>query len=402
MSYLKETGKREALLFVLLVYGASRFLYLGAGTFFASVVPVSRFHLITADVPFGKTSLWSHWDGEHYLALAAGGYLQPPGDVSPAFFPLYPLLMRSFAGLFGGPVSWGALSVWGVGISLAALPFALFFVYRIAEDGWDRDVARGATLALAFFPTAFFLNAVYTESLFLALSAGALWAAKVRKDLLLACVLAGLAAATRNVGLFLLVPLLYEWYKYRDLYRWRVLYLALAPSGIFLYAAYLWLRFGDPLLFYTDQQKWGREPSGPLVTIVNAWTSATEGAYRLLDPGLWSDPTLAGLANQVAGGRNLYDLLFFLFAVVVLLVGLHDLPPDLSIYAALLVLPAALFGTLQSPLMGAPRYVLVAFPLFIVLGMLHKNRPVFVAGLVLSTALSLVFCALFVTWRFVA
>jgi hypothetical protein len=52
--------------------------------------------------------------------------------------------------------------------------------------------------------------------------------------------------------------------------------------------------------------------------------------------------------------------------------------------------------------MGAPRYVLVAFPLFIVLGLLARNRPVFVTGLALSTALSLVFCALFVSWRFVA
>jgi hypothetical protein len=402
MSYFKRAEKREALLFVLLVWVASRSLYFAAGVLFAGLVPVSRFHLVTADVPFGRTSLWSHWDGEHYLALAADGYLQPPGDVSPAFFPLYPLLMRSFAGLFGGPVSWGALSVWGVLISLLALPFALFFVYRLAEEGWDAGVARGAVFALAFFPTAFFLNAVYTESLFLALSAGSLWAARVRKDLLLACGFAAVATATRNVGLFLLAPLFYEWIRNRDLYGWRGLYLALAPSGLLAYAAYLWLRFGDPLLFYTDQQKWGREPSGPLATVVNAWSSAADGAGRLLDPRLWSDPSLANLADHLGGANNLYNLLFFLFAAIVLLAGLRDLPPDLSLYAFLLVLPAALFGTPQNPLMGAPRYVLVAFPIFIILGMLHRNRPVFFAGLVLSTTISLVFCALFVTWRFVA
>jgi hypothetical protein len=401
MSYLKRSEGREALLFVLLVWGASRLMYLVAGVLFAAVVPVSRFHLITADVPFGRTSLWSHWDGEHYLGLAAGGYLQPPGDVSPAFFPLYPLLMRSFAGLFGGPLSWGTLSVWGVLISLSALPFALFFVYRIAEEAWDTGVARGAVLALAFFPTAFFLNAVYTESLFLALSAGALWAARVRRDLLLACVLAGLATATRNVGLFLLAPLAFEWFRNRDLYRWRVLYLALAPTGLLAYAAYLWARFGDPLLFYTDQAKWGREAEGPLATVMQAWLAAADGAARLVGGGFWSGPSLASLANTLAGASNFYNLVFFLFAVVVLVAGIRDLPPDLAVYAALLVLPAALFGTPQSPLMGAPRYVLVAFPLFIILGMLYKNRPVFVAGLTASAIISLVFCALFVTWRFV-
>lgn len=402
MSYLKETAKREGLLFVLLVFGASRLLYLAAGSLFASVVPVSRFQAVTMDVPFGRMGLWSHWDGEHYVALAAGGYLQPPEQVSPAFFPLYPLLMRSFAELFGGPVTWGSLSVWGPLISLAALPFALFFVYRIAEDQWDSGVARGTVLALAFFPTAFFLNAAYTESLFLALSAGSIWAARVRRDLLLACALAGLAAATRNVGVFLLAPLAYEWFRNRDAYRWRGLYLALAPSGLIAYAAYLWLRFGNPVLFYTDQQKWGREPAGPLATAVKAYSSAAEGAGRLLDPRLWSDPSLTNLADHLAGAANLYNLLFFLFAVVVLLAGLRDLPPDLALYAFLLVLPAALFGTPENPLMGAPRYVLVAFPLFIVLGMLHRNRPVFVTGLVLGTLVSLVFCALFVSWRFVA
>ena len=402
MSYLKETAKREGLLFVLLVYGASRSLYLVAGALFAGVVPISRFQAVTMDVPFGRMGLWSHWDGEHYVALAAGGYLQPPEQVSPAFFPLYPLLMRSFAQLFGGPVSWGALSVWGTLISLLALPFALFFVYRIAEDGWDTGVARGAVLALAFFPTAFFLNAAYTESLFLALSAGSLWAARVRRDLLLACLLAGLATATRNVGVFLLAPLAYEWFRHRDLYGWRGLYLALAPSGLVAYASYLWLRFGDPLLFYTDQQKWGREPAGPIETAANAWQSAVAGSARLLDPALWANPSLAGFADHLAQGRNLYNLLFFLFALAVLVAGLRDLPPDLTIYAFLLVLPAALFGTPQSPLMGAPRYILVAFPLFIILGLLARNRPVFVTGLVFSTFLSLAFCALFVTWRFVA
>ena len=206
-AYPKESARREGLLFVLLVFAASRLLYLGAGSLFASVVPVSRFQAVTMDVPFGRMGLWSHWDGEHYVALAAGGYLQPPEYVSPAFFPLYPLLLRSFAELFGGPVTWGTLSAWGPLISLAALPFALFFVYRIAEEHWDAGVARGAVLALALFLTTFFLNAAYTESLFLTLSAGSLWAARARRDVLLACALAGVAVAMRNVGVVLRVAI---------------------------------------------------------------------------------------------------------------------------------------------------------------------------------------------------
>jgi hypothetical protein len=347
-------------------------------------------------------NLWSHWDGEHYVTLALGGYLNPPDDVSPAFFPLYPLLVRSTAELFGGPISREALSVWGPLISLLLLPFALYFVYQIALDGWGHRVARGAVLALAFFPTTFFLNAAYTESLFLALSAGSVWAIRVRKNLLLACVLAGLACTTRNMGVFLIVPLLYEWIKNIDHYRWRGAYLALVPSGLIAYTGYLWARFGDPLLFYTAQEDWGREATGPLATVGMAWASAVEGAGSLLGPGLWADPTLGNLANHLAAAGNLTNLAFFVFAVAVLLAGSRDLPPSLTLYGLLLIAPATLFGTPQSPLMGTPRYILVAFPLFIVLGLQSQNRWLFRGWLLLSTILSLTLCALFASWRFVA
>ena len=60
------------------------------------------------------------------------------------------------------------------------------------------------------------------------------------------------------------------------------------------------------------------------------------------------------------------------------------------------------FGKPETPLMGFPRYVLVAFPLFIVLAVLLKNRRHLRLWLGLSAAFSLVLCAEFVSWRFVA
>src|SRR5215213_7742480 len=398
----KESRKSTGVAFVLAVYAASRLFYLISGPLLAYLVPTSSFQRVTLDVPSGSMNIWSHWDGEHYVELAMGGYLQPPENVSPAFFPLYPLLMRSFAELFGGPLSKEALSVWGPLLSLLFLPFALYFIYQIALDGWGERVAQGTVLTLAFFPTTFFLNSAYTESLFLALSAGSLWAVRVRRDLLLACVLGGFAAATRNVGVFLIVPLLYEWIKDIERYRWRGIYLALAPAGLLAYMGYLWARFGDPLLFYSAQKNWGRQATGPLDTAGRAWGSAVEGAGRLLDPGLWAHPSLENVADHLAGAVNLFNLVSFAFAAFVLLAGLRYLPLSLSIYGLLLVAPATLFGTPGSPLMGTPRYVLVAFPIFIVLGLLAKNRLLFSAWLASSTLASLILCALFVSWRFVA
>ena len=402
MEYEKVNRKSNGLAFVLAVYAASRLLYLISGSLLAYVVPTSSFQRVTLDVPFRSMNIWSHWDGEHYVALAMGGYLNPADSVSPAFFPLYPLLMRSFAELFGGPISKEALSVWGPLLSLLFLPFALYFIYQIALDEFDERVAKGAVLILAFFPTTFFLNAAYTESLFLALSAGALWAVRVRKDLLLACVLAALAGATRNVGVFLMVPLMYEWIKDLESFRWRGIYLLLAPGGLLAYMGYLWVRFGDPLLYYSAQESWGRQATGPLDTASRALGSAAEGAGRLIDPGLWANPTLGNVAYHLGGAVNFFNLVFFVFAGVVLIAGLKELPLSLTIYGLLLVAPATLFGTPESPLMGTPRYVLVAFPVFIVLGLFFRNRVLFGGWLVLSGLVSLALCALFVSWRFVA
>jgi hypothetical protein len=403
MGYEKEN---KGLGFVLLVYATSRLFYLVAGALFVRIVPVGRFQRITSDVPFGTMNLWSHWDGEHYVALAAGGYLQSPDHVSPAFFPLYPLLMRSFAELFGGPLSLGALSLWGVIISLLALPFALYFIYQIALDGWGEQTARVTVLTLAFFPTTFFLNSAYTESLFLALSAASLWALRVRKDLLLACALAGFAAATRNVGLFLVVPLAYEWLRGgagRE-YGWGrgAACLALAPSGLLWYAVYLWLRSGNPFLFHSAQAYWNRRPTDPLTFVTSVFTEAYEGLTGLFRPQPLADTALEDLMSRLNGTTDAYNLLFLLFAVALLLLGLRVLPLSLSAYAFLLVVPAVFFGKPETPLMGFPRYVLVAFPLFIVLAVLLKNRRILAFWLVLSAAISLLFCAEFVSWRFVA
>jgi hypothetical protein len=259
-----------------------------------------------------------------------------------------------------------------------------------------------AILTLALFPTSFFFNAAYTESLFLALSAGSLWALRVRRDLLLACLLAGLATATRNVGVFLLVPLAYEWLRNAREYRWRGVYLALAPSGLALYAAYLWWRFGDPLLFYTQQSRWGREATGPLDTLLGALTRGGQGIAGLFSPRLWADPSLGRVADALAATNNAYNLIFLGLALALLVAGLKVLPPDLSAYSLLLILPPTLFGTPQGPLMGLPRYVLVAFPLFIVLGALLRDRRPLTVWLAASAAFSLILCALFVSWRFVA
>jgi hypothetical protein len=72
------------------------------------------------------------------------------------------------------------------------------------------------------------------------------------------------------------------------------------------------------------------------------------------------------------------------------------------LYAAALALIPAFFGSKNDPLMSLPRYLLVAFPLFVALGTLLKNRLLLTAWVAGSALLSLSLVALFVNWYYVS
>jgi hypothetical protein len=296
----------------------------------------------------------------------------------------------------GGPALCGVL------ISLTATPFALFFLYRIAEKLYDQRVARAATLALAFFPTAFFLNAVYSDALFLALSAGAVWAALVRRNLLLAGIFGAFAAATRNLGVVLILPLFFEWLRYRREFGVRGLAgIAMIPAGFLGYAGFLWARFGDPLVSARQQDEhWGRELANPFATLGDAWQVASDGMKYLLDPGTLF---LSSSATPTLEASNTLNLVFLVLFVILLVIGFFVLPPGLSLYALVVVLLPVLMPAPSFPLMSLPRFLLGAFPIFLVLGyLLSRSRPALVIWLLCSAGSGVALTTLFTTWRWVA
>jgi hypothetical protein len=338
---------------------------------------------------------WAHWDGAWYSEIATEGYGTRAPE-STAFFPLYPLLVKLGSSLAGGP------AVWGVVISLLCTALALYFVYRIAENLYGVSAARASTLALAFFPTAFFLNAVYTEALFLALTAGAVWAARVRGNFWLAGVFGALAAATRNLGVLLLVPLFFEWARRRRTVGLRGLAgLVLVPAGLVAYAVFLRQRFGNALVFARQQSAyWERELTAPLTTLGRAWRDAGEGMKYILDPATLFLEAPAGPSLEASNTLNLVFLVFFLLVMVL---GFVVLPPDLSIYTSLIVLLPVLTPAPDFPLMSMPRFVLGAFPVFLVLGyLLSRSKLALISYLVLAGGLGVALTALFTTWRWVA
>lgn len=361
----EEERKGSALPFLFSIFLVSRLFFFAVGALADSFLP----HLLSSHPYKPDVSgfdIWGRLDGVRYMVIAALGYSFD--FTNTAFFPLYPLLMRLFLEVFGGyPVIWGVL------ISLVGSAFAFYFIFEIARELYGERVARIAIICFAFFPTAFFLNAVYTEGLFLALSAGSIWAARVKRNFLLGCILAALAATTRNLGFLLVIPLALEWYSHREKLGWRWVWLALPPSGLAAYMGYLWWKFSDPLLSYKAQATWGRELHNPLDTVGAAISQAYAGFPQLLDLGtLFFDQR-----DSDPGERAQAAVYFVIVAIFVLLliVGIRLLPKGLWLYSLLLVLVPEISVNYDEALQSAGRFVLQAFPIFFVLGVLFLRRP---------------------------
>ena len=380
--------------FVLAVFAASRLLFLGAGARTQALLPKAEPAGSPLEPP-GFLNYWAHWDGAWYAQIATEGY-GAGAPASTAFFPLYPMLVRLGTVLGGGPAFWGVL------ISLVATLFTFYFLYGIAERLYSTDIARASTLALAFFPAAFFLNAVYTEALFLMFTTGSIWALYVRRDLLFAGLLGALAAATRNLGLLLLIPLFIEWYRNRREFGSGGLSgILLVPAGLLAYGIFLAGRFGDPFISVRQQEEyWGRTFVSPVATLQGAWSSAVEGA------GYWLQPAtlfLSPSSGPSLEASNTLNLVFLVLLLVLMVVGFVALPPGLFLYTFVIMILPTLTPSPIFPLMSLPRFMLGAFPLFLVLGyLLARSRTALAIWLVLSVGGGVALTALFTTWRWVA
>ncbi|MGX6448223.1 mannosyltransferase family protein, partial [Patulibacter sp. S7RM1-6] len=140
------------------------------------------------------------WDAVWFLDIAGVGY---PTSYAPrtAFFPLYPVLVNVGGFLVRSPMVAGLL------LSLACAYAGAMLVHRLTDMELGRRSAGMAVWALLAFPGSLWLTAVYSEGLFLLLSAGCLYAAR-RRRWPLAALCGVLAALTRSAGIVLVVPLL--------------------------------------------------------------------------------------------------------------------------------------------------------------------------------------------------
>src|SRR4051794_9553842 len=343
--------------------------------------------------PFGEPldtlfSPLARWDSIWYLGIAHDGY----AGASTAFFPLYPLLVRALAPV-GTP--WALLAS-AYAVSLASFAGALVLLRRLVELELGADAARRALFLLAFFPGALWFGVPYSESVFLLLSVGAIYAARTN-HWAWAGVCAALASGTRSAGIVLLVPLAMIAWRRRDR---AAVWLALAPAGLAAYSGYLAATQGDAFAYLHLQDTWFRSFAGPFGAIVDGMRAAWDGALQLISgshdhiyfPAAGGDPF-------IAAAHNLELFAFLVFGVVATIGALRRLPRPYGAYVvAALALPLS-FPVEPQPLMSLPRFLAVLFPSFMWIAL--KPRAARVAFGVFVLLLG-VFTVRYATWHWVA
>jgi hypothetical protein len=354
--------------------------------------------------------VWQQWDGNWYVVIAQYGY--PATAQGPAFFPLYPMLIKGLATVFGGGhYLLAALIISNLCALALFIAFGLLAALELgpaASGGARISRAVWALLALLAYPLALYLAAPYSEALFLALAVFAFFFAR-RGLWVWAIACAFLAGLTRPTAVILALPLLWEygrqhgwWSRIARWRGWRGMWRALprvrelaagavvavaAPLGIACYMAYLQLQYGDPLRFAHAEAYWSHINAPIWQTLALMAGSAlhppTQTIFRfliVLDFG-----ALLFVAGMIARAAKRLPVAYTLYVVGLLLVVLSTPVPSRPE-----VMPSA------------ARYMLEAFPIFFVLGRWGERRKwaalaVMAAAFVIQAA----FVAIFLSGKWV-
>lgn len=207
--------------------------------------------LLNAEVAVGSYAFVGG-DGQWYLRIATEGYTIDPDGIwrSPAFFPLFPLLIRLLMLVQIPPEMGGGL------ISNLAFLGAVWLLHSWLQERHNLSVARWATAVLTLCPFSLFGTVLYTEGLFLVLTIAVLRAFESRE--LVGLAIAGvLATAVRPPGVTLIPALLLQ--AGRERRPWLTyLVILLMAGGLITYSLYCGLHLGHPLAFSHAQIHWGR------------------------------------------------------------------------------------------------------------------------------------------------
>ncbi len=332
------------------------------------------------------------WDSGFYLEIAEKGYFldQAKELYNVAFFPLYPLLIKIFSFVFRSEVAAGLI------ISSLATLGACFYLYKLAKlELRKSSLSLRTVFYFLLFPTAVFLAAIYTESLFIFLACASLYYSRT-KQWKWAGAFGFFAALARPIGIILFPVLILEYFEQYNL-QWKeikklgkselkkLLWTLLVPAGLGSYMIYLWVKFKDPFLFIKAQGAWDRKIGFSLGGI---WQNITDHVHDLIFPA----------ENFAFSLRNDFEFIFFAAFLILSIFVFTKLRKSYGLYCLLaLLIP---FATCS--LISMTRFALVLFPVFILLAKWGAKRAWlnYCIIMLFSMLLSL-FSVMFVNWYWI-
>ncbi|HEY3992223.1 MAG TPA: mannosyltransferase family protein [Ktedonobacteraceae bacterium] len=325
---------------------------------------------------------WDRWDTDHFVRIATTGYTHV---VDTAFFPLYPMLIHFLSGIVGDPVV-AALII----ANVAGLGVLLVF-YRLVAEDFGAERAERSVLYLAIFPTAFFLAAAYSESLFLLCALFSFYYMR-RGRWWLAGLAMFFATLTRSTGVALVLPFCYEYLRQRD-FQWKKLRLdVLGCAGVGLalafYSAYCFICFHDYLAFsHAEWIGWGRRLTWPGAALLRA-----------------VQVILSTRVFEFASTRNLVELSVVLAVLLLLILSFVGpwkfarkdwIYPLFGVVVFLLCISLPVTAPSNAPLDSLDRYMLAIFPAVMVVAAMGKNRNFHLLYQTLGYSLVVVYALLF-------
>ncbi|KAF0132725.1 MAG: hypothetical protein FD145_1580 [Candidatus Saganbacteria bacterium] len=304
--------------------------------------------LYPANEPINLMSAFKTWDAQQYLFLAEKGY--SPNQMSNAFFPLFPLLIK-----FISPIFFGKSLIAGLALANIFSLVAVIYFYLFVKQLFGAENAFRAGLFFLAFPTSFYMDLVYADSLFLMLAILFFYFLYNHRTMP-AFICAFLLPLSRLQGVLAIVPLLI-FMVVKDFRKWFL------PLG---FAA----GFASYLLFMQFL-------TGALFSGFSAQNYFVSGysVLQLLNSIQWFMNNFTNITFGLHGYTNsIIDRFFFLFFLILLFFSYKKIDKTLFCYMLAIGLVPALAGNFMS----YTRYLLEVFPIFIVMSLLMKEKHYFV------------------------
>jgi Gpi18-like mannosyltransferase len=318
-------------------------------------------------------SSWANFDGVHYLTIAEKGYVGT--GLIQAFFPMFPfVLLRTLFVVSGRQIN---LLLVGLFLTNAFTLASVITWFGFLKKSLKSTQAWFGTFLLLCFPLSLFFGALYTESLFFLAVIGSFWAAK-NKNWWLTSFFMIVATATRIVGVFLFPALIVEsWIQWRaeqstktlrtthlhQLFNWvrdswkSLLLVTLGMSGLFAYMLYLNHEFHDAFYFLHVQSEFG---------------AGRQESFVIYPQVVWRSIKILFTMNPWSW-RYYTSVLEFLSGVLGLL-GILWAARFVRISYVIFALGAFFLPTLTGTFSSMPRYLLVCFPLYLLLIQVTRQR----------------------------